>query len=95
MLSVNLISLCSLGLGRKIESWLNFEDGELYTLFVRGLVDLMLSCFFARLSVLQLWFPWCLPKPSNGLLCRIGGWAYDLLCQVVGAGEGACSAGHK
>lgn len=53
MLSVNLISLFSLGLGRKIEHWLYFEDGALYTLFVRGLVDLLLSYIFVSLSMLR------------------------------------------
>ena len=53
MLSVNLISLFSLGLGRKIERWLYFEDGALYTLFVRGLVDLLLSYIFVSLSMLR------------------------------------------
>ena len=86
MLFVNLISLFSLGLGRKIESWLYFEDGALYTLFVWGLVDLLLSCFFVNLSVLQLWFPWYLHKPSNSLLFRSGGRSYDLLIQGLGAG---------
>lgn len=54
MLSMNLISLFSLGLRRKIDRWLYFEDGTPYTLFVRRLVDLLLSCFFASLSLISM-----------------------------------------
>lgn len=75
MLSVNLISLLAQGLGRETERWPYLEDGALCTRFVRGLVDLMLSGFFAFLSVLGLWFPWYLHKPSSGLLLGSAGWA--------------------